>query len=104
MKGHIGQAEREIPVLVYGYYVFPKPSVPGFPGSAAVGTSSECLVGTQRAKSFKPPTIDMRDRLSRASSNDLYNINFRSVEFDTREGEGIRQHVREVIIALWVQP
>jgi hypothetical protein len=26
-------------VLVYGYYVFPKPSVPGFPGLAVVGTS-----------------------------------------------------------------
>jgi hypothetical protein len=31
MKERIGQAEREIPVLVYGYFVFPKPSVPGFP-------------------------------------------------------------------------
>jgi hypothetical protein len=31
LKKHIGLAEREIPVLVYGYYVFPKPSVHGFP-------------------------------------------------------------------------
>jgi hypothetical protein len=31
-KRHIGLAEREIPVPVYGYYVFP--SVPGFPTAA----------------------------------------------------------------------
>jgi hypothetical protein len=30
-KRHIGLAEREIHVPVYGYYVFLKPSVPGFP-------------------------------------------------------------------------
>jgi hypothetical protein len=43
----------------------------------------------------------MRNIRSRASSNDLHNINFRSMEFDTREGEEIRQHVREVVIDLW---
>jgi hypothetical protein len=43
----------------------------------------------------------MRTILSRASSNDLHNINFRSMEFDTREGKGIRQHVRENVIVLW---
>jgi hypothetical protein len=46
----------------------------------------------------------MRTRLSRASSNDLHNINYRSTEFDRREGEGIRQHVREVVVVLRVQP
>jgi hypothetical protein len=30
-KKLIGRAEREIPFLVHGYYVFPKPSVHGFP-------------------------------------------------------------------------
>jgi hypothetical protein len=33
-KRHIGHADREIIVLVYGYYVFPKPSVQGFPTAA----------------------------------------------------------------------
>jgi hypothetical protein len=60
--------------------------------------------GTHRGKSFKPPTIDIRTRLSRASSNDLHNSNFSSTEPDSREGKGIRQHVREVVIVLWVQP
>jgi hypothetical protein len=31
LKKHIGLAEREILVLVYGYSTFPKPSVHGFP-------------------------------------------------------------------------
>jgi hypothetical protein len=30
-KRHIGLAEREIHMPVYGYYIFPKPSVQGFP-------------------------------------------------------------------------
>jgi hypothetical protein len=33
-KERIGRAEREILVLVYGYYAFPKPSVQGFPTHA----------------------------------------------------------------------
>jgi hypothetical protein len=44
LKKHIGLAKWEIPVLVYGYYVFPKPSIHGsrqllIPRIAAVGTS-----------------------------------------------------------------
>jgi hypothetical protein len=44
LKKHIGLAEREILALVYGYYIFPKPSVHGFPtvvdpAIATVGTS-----------------------------------------------------------------
>jgi hypothetical protein len=44
MKKHIGMAEREIPVLVYGYYVFQNPSYMAFRQLlilriAAVGTS-----------------------------------------------------------------
>jgi hypothetical protein len=31
---HIGLAKREITMMVYGYYVFPKPSVHGFPTTA----------------------------------------------------------------------
>jgi hypothetical protein len=38
-KKHVGLAEREIHVLVYGYYDFPKPSVDGFPRIVAAGTS-----------------------------------------------------------------
>jgi hypothetical protein len=30
-KEHIGQAEREILVMVYGYFDFQKPSIHGFP-------------------------------------------------------------------------
>jgi hypothetical protein len=30
-KNHIGLAEREIPVLVYGFYDFPRPYVQGLP-------------------------------------------------------------------------
>jgi hypothetical protein len=68
------------------------------------GLIGESARETQRAKCLNPPTIHMRTRFSRASRNDLHNINFRSMEFDTREGERIRQHVREVIIVFWVQP
>jgi hypothetical protein len=44
MKKHIGLAEREIPVLVYGYYVFQNPPYMAsrqllIPRIAAVGTS-----------------------------------------------------------------
>jgi hypothetical protein len=34
LKKHIGLAEREIHVWVYGYYDFPKPPVHGFPTAA----------------------------------------------------------------------
>jgi hypothetical protein len=69
-----------------------------------LGETAESARGTQCAKSFKPPTIDMRTRLPRASSNDIHNnIYFRSLEFDTTEGEEIGQHVRKAVIVLWVQ-
>jgi hypothetical protein len=44
LKKHIGQAEREIPLLVYGYYVFQNPPYKAsrqllIPRIAAIGTS-----------------------------------------------------------------
>jgi hypothetical protein len=44
-KKHIGLAEREIHVLVYGYYDFPKPSIHGFPTVVdPVDRSCRCLI------------------------------------------------------------
>jgi hypothetical protein len=56
LKKHIGQAEREIPVPVYGYDVSPKPSVKGFP-TAADPADRSCRYLVQ------PPTVPIVARV-----------------------------------------
>jgi hypothetical protein len=48
LKKHIGQTEREIPAMVYGYYVFQNPPYMAsrqllIPRIAAIGTSFSSL-------------------------------------------------------------
>jgi hypothetical protein len=56
LKKHIGLAEREIPVLAYGYFAFSKPSVHGFP-TESDPADRNCRYLVQ------PPTVPSMARL-----------------------------------------